>query len=44
VRHDDISAIDTERMLSIVANDALEPIAAAVKRRRGAVVEQSPTS
>ncbi len=35
-----ISAVDAERMLSIVGNDALGPIAADVKRRLGAVVER----
>jgi uncharacterized protein (DUF302 family) len=33
-----ISAIDAERMLSIVGNEQLAPIAAAVKRRLGEVV------
>jgi hypothetical protein len=33
-----ISAIDPERMLSIVDNDELAPVAADVKSRLGAVV------
>jgi uncharacterized protein (DUF302 family) len=33
-----ISAIDAERMLSIVGNDALRPVAAAVRSRLAAVV------
>jgi len=36
-----ISAVDAERMLSIVANDELAPIAADVKRRLAAVVERT---
>ncbi len=36
-----ISAVDAERMLSIVANDELAPIAADVKRRLAAVVERA---
>ncbi len=36
-----ISAVDAERMLSIVANDELVPIAADVKRRLAAVVERA---
>jgi uncharacterized protein (DUF302 family) len=36
-----ISAIDAERMLSIVGNDRLAPVAAEVKQRLGAVVERS---
>lgn len=36
-----ISAIDAERMLSIVGNAKLESIAADVRRRLGAVVERS---
>lgn len=36
-----ISAIDAERMLSIVGNDALTPIAADVRRRLAAVVERA---
>ena len=36
-----ISAVDAERMLSIVDNDALAPIAADVKRRLIAVVERA---
>jgi uncharacterized protein (DUF302 family) len=36
-----ISAIDPERMLSIVDNDELSPVAAEVKSRLGAVVERA---
>lgn len=36
--HTHISAIDAERMLSIVGNERLAPIAADVKRRLGEVV------
>ena len=36
-----ISAIDAERMLSIVGNDALTPIAADVRRRLAAVVDRA---
>jgi uncharacterized protein (DUF302 family) len=36
-----ISAIDPERMLSIVGNDQLGPVAAEVKERLGAVVERA---
>jgi len=36
-----ISAIDPERMLSIVDNDHLRPVAAEVKQRLGAVVERA---
>ena len=36
-----VSAIDAERMLSIVGNDALAPIAADVRRRLAAVVERA---
>jgi uncharacterized protein (DUF302 family) len=36
-----ISAIDAERMLSLVGNDKLAPIAAAVKRRLGHVVARA---
>jgi uncharacterized protein (DUF302 family) len=36
-----ISAIDPERMLSIVCNDELAPVAAEVKERLGAVVERA---
>ena len=36
-----ISAIDPERMLSIVGNDQLAPVAAEVKERLGAVVEHA---
>ena len=36
-----ISAIDAERMLSIVGNDALLPVAAEVRRRLAAVVERA---
>ncbi len=35
-----VSAIDAERMLSIVGNDALTPIAADVRQRLAAVVER----
>jgi uncharacterized protein (DUF302 family) len=35
-----ISAVDAERMLSIVENTALAPIAADVRRRLGAVIER----
>lgn len=36
-----VSAIDAERMLSIVGNDALTPIAADVRTRLAAVVERA---
>ena len=36
-----ISAVDAERILSIVANDELAPIAADVKRRLAAIVERA---
>jgi uncharacterized protein (DUF302 family) len=36
-----VSAIDAERMLSIVGNDAVAPVAAEVRRRLGAVVERA---
>jgi uncharacterized protein (DUF302 family) len=36
-----ISAIDPDRMLSIVDNDGLAPVAAEVKSRLGAVVERA---
>jgi uncharacterized protein (DUF302 family) len=36
-----ISAIDAERMLSIVGNDELAPVAAEVRRRLAAVVERA---
>jgi uncharacterized protein (DUF302 family) len=36
-----ISAVDAERMLSIVGNEAVEPIAADVRRRLAAVVERA---
>src|SRR6266705_5456045 len=36
-----ISAIDPERMLSILGNDQLGPVAAEVKQRLGAVVERA---
>ena len=39
-----ISAIDAERMLSIVANEQLAPIAADVKRRLGDVVARAVRS
>ena len=36
-----VSAIDAERMLSIVGNDALTPIAADVRQRLAAIVERA---
>jgi uncharacterized protein (DUF302 family) len=36
-----VSAIDAERMLSIVDNDALAPVAAAVREKLAAVVERA---
>ena len=36
-----ISAVDAERMLSLVGNEAVEPIAADVRRRLAAVVERA---
>ncbi len=36
-----VSAVDAERMLSIVGRDELEPIAAEVRARLGRVVEQA---
>jgi len=39
-----ISAIDPERMLSIVDNERLGPVAAKVKERLGAVVERACTA
>jgi uncharacterized protein (DUF302 family) len=45
-RHDGdthIAAIDAERMLAIVGNDQLAPIAADVKRRLGDVVTRAST-
>ena len=36
-----ISAVDPERMLSIVGNDELDSVAAEVKSRLGAVVERA---
>lgn len=36
-----VSAVDVERMLSIVDNDALTPIASDVRRRLAAVVERT---
>ena len=45
-RRDDqthISAIDAERMLSIVANDELVPVAAEVRARLAEVVERAST-
>jgi uncharacterized protein (DUF302 family) len=39
-----ISAIDPERMLSIVENDKLRPVAADVKQRLSAVVERACNS
>ena len=37
-----VSAIDAERMLSIVGNDELAPVAAEVRARLAAVVESIP--
>jgi len=39
-----ISAVDPERMLSIVGNDELDPVATEVKERLGAVVERACTA
>ena len=39
-----ISAVDAERMLSIVGNDELEPIAADVRNRLAAVVERAASA
>ena len=39
-----VSAVDAERMLSIVGNDQLSEIAADVKRRLAAVVERATTA
>ena len=39
--HTRISAVDAERMLSIVENDELAPIAADVRRRLGEVVARA---
>ena len=39
-----VSAVDAERMLSIIGNDALAPIASDVRRRLAAVVERAVTS
>ena len=36
-----VSAVDAERMLSIVGNDVVEPIATDVRRRLAAVVERA---
>ncbi len=36
-----VSAIDAERMLSIVGNDGLAPVAAEVRRRLASVVERA---
>jgi uncharacterized protein (DUF302 family) len=36
-----VSAVDAERMLSIVGNDELSPVAAEVRRRLAAVVERA---
>jgi uncharacterized protein (DUF302 family) len=36
-----ISAVDAERMLSIVGNDEIAPVAAEVRRRLAAVVERA---
>jgi uncharacterized protein (DUF302 family) len=42
--HTRISAIDAERMLSIVENDELAPIAADVRRRLGDVVARASSA
>jgi uncharacterized protein (DUF302 family) len=39
-----ISAIDAERMLSIVGNDELAPVAAAVREKLAAVVDRAGTT
>lgn len=39
-----ISAIDAERMLSIVGNDEIAPVAAEVRSRLAAVVERAATA
>jgi uncharacterized protein (DUF302 family) len=39
-----ISAIDAERMLSIVGNDDLQPVAASVREKLLAVVERASTT
>jgi uncharacterized protein (DUF302 family) len=39
-----ISAIDAERMLSIVGNNELEPVAAQVRDKLAAVVERTAAS
>jgi uncharacterized protein (DUF302 family) len=39
--HTHIAAIDAQRMLSIVENDGLAPVAAEVRDRLGAVVERA---
>ncbi len=39
-----ISAIDAERMLSIVGNDELAPVAAAVREKLAAVVDRAATT
>ena len=39
-----ISAVDAERMLSIVGNDELEPIAADVRNRLAVVVERAASA
>jgi uncharacterized protein (DUF302 family) len=39
-----ISAVDAERMLSIVGNDEIAPVAAEVRRRLAAVVERAAKS
>jgi uncharacterized protein (DUF302 family) len=36
-----VAAVDAERMLSIVGNDELGPVAAEVRRRLAAVVERA---
>jgi uncharacterized protein (DUF302 family) len=42
--HTRISAVDAERMLSIVENDELAPIAADVRRRLGEVVARASSA
>jgi len=39
-----VSAIDAERMLSIVGNDELLPVAAEVRRRLAAIVERATSA
>ena len=46
-RHDGqthVAAIDAERMLSIVGNEELGPVAGDIRRRLGAVVERATTA